>query len=251
MSIGATTDGVSQQSTHNDKPVTANNVPTGRVKKSKDENDLLLSIGLIARKIATSGEKLRLDNGSLSTWAFHARPDAARVFALPNNDGWVYVSNSEHRSYIDGKMRWGGGVGGIYFNNKGAITDYKRLMTGGKNNCGAGKTPWNTLVSCEEHSEGQCWEVDPFGVNPTNRTELGMSNFESFAYDYRDPRAPYFFVTEDSRRGALRRYRPAATVVDENVPWKMLTLSEGRLMYLHLTPHLRNAGTFEWTDDFD
>lgn len=39
----------------------------------------------------------------------------------------------------------------IEFNAKGQVVDYKRLASGTSRTCGGdGKTPWNSLISCEE-----------------------------------------------------------------------------------------------------
>lgn len=34
----------------------------------------------------------------------------------------------------------------------GDLVKYKALLTGTTWNCGGGLTPWNTWISCEEHS---------------------------------------------------------------------------------------------------
>ena len=54
-----------------------------------------------------------------------------------------------------------GGVYGLYFNEDGEVTDYKTLLGGTNWNCSGGLSPWNTWISCEETSGGQCWQVDP------------------------------------------------------------------------------------------
>jgi secreted PhoX family phosphatase len=116
-----------------------------------------------------------------------------------NPDGWVYVSNSET---TDGK----GGVGRIKFDMHGNVLDYKMLLTGTSYNCGGGKTPWNTWVSCEEVLDiGQLYQVDPTGNRPPElmpmASEGGM--WESFAYDDRDQDVPRFFVSEDHHKCTL------------------------------------------------
>ena len=112
------------------------------------ELDIRMSSGLSVKQIAQTGQS-PLPGG---TQSFHAMMDGAGIVKLPDG-GYVYVSNSE----ISGT----GGVYGLYFNTDGEITDYKTLLANTSRNCGGGLTPWNTWVSCEETSNGQCWQVDP------------------------------------------------------------------------------------------
>ncbi len=113
-----------------------------------------ISSGLSVRLLATKGRSVDFENGSSSNLVFHDGIDAAKVVPLPDG-GWAYVSNSERSS---GR----GGVYALYFNADGNVVDYKALLTGLSRACGNGVTPWNTVVSCEEVSGGQCYQVSSF-----------------------------------------------------------------------------------------
>ena len=146
-----------------------------------------------------------------------------------------------------------GGVGSITFDCRGEVIDYRMVLNGTTANCGGGRTPWNTWISCEEYqnnqSRGQCHEVDPFG-NRTRQTVLGGDGgfLESFAYYTLDPSTPRFFVTEDLKRGVLRRFTPQ--IVNWTHPSEML-YGKGTMEYLLLNPSSKTdtEGTFSWTSD--
>lgn len=106
--------------------------------------------GMQVKVIATAGQQITLADGSSSKHNFHSMPDGAAV--LPTNNGYVYVSNSEMKSNQ-------GGVYGLYFSNDGKVLDYQPLLSGSTRNCGGGRTPWNTWISCEEYGKGQCWQI--------------------------------------------------------------------------------------------
>lgn len=124
---------------------------------TKYENGLALSTGLSSRLVARSGEPVKLtaaSNGTAfdeedtptSAHSFHREPDAAAVFPHPDGwetHGWIYTSNSE---LSDG----GGGVGSVFFDAEGRVTDYVRILRGTSRNCGGGATPWKTWISCGE-----------------------------------------------------------------------------------------------------
>lgn len=107
--------------------------------------------GMQVRVVARAGQKIPLpNNGGSSKLPFHSMPDGATV--LPSENGYVYISNSEMKSNR-------GGVYGVYFSNAGHVVDYQPLLLGSTRNCGGGRTPWNTWISCEEYGNGQCWQI--------------------------------------------------------------------------------------------
>lgn len=199
-----------------------------------------ISTGMSVKVIARSNQKVRFANNKLSSIPFHPMPDGAAVFSL-RNGGYVYVSNSEMK---DG----GGGVYGVYFDDQGRVTDYKQLLSGTTRNCSGGATPWNSWVSCEEYSNGQCYQVHP---DPTSEyfgkpemTVLGQDggNFESVACDDSDKSKPVFYLTEDSEHGALRRYTPR-----NSSGWNTLHNTEGAFDYLEFLDGKR----YKWTTDIE
>lgn len=136
------------------------------------ENDLKLSTGLRSRIVATVGRAVELEvpksDGSMrSSKKFHADPDGGAIIEHPSGDGrYTYVSNVEEKD---------GGVGAIYFDASGKITDYDMILEDETSyNCGGGLSPWpsKTWLTCEEHSRGQVWEVDPW-TKTYQETKMG------------------------------------------------------------------------------
>jgi hypothetical protein len=208
---------------------------------------LLLSEGLSARVLATKNMHVSYANGLFSTERFHARPDFGATFVdtRPENPGgWIYVSNSEMNETS------AGGVGALTFNAEGNVIDYKMVLTNTTMNCGGGRTPWHTWVSCEEvDSMGSIYQVDPSGARQAQTMTLGRGHgrFESFTFDVRDMKTPRFYASEDRKRGAVRRFTP--DVVDwETDPWSMLH-GDGQLDFLLMNRTSDNGGTFAWTTD--
>eukprot|EP00934_Nitzschia_sp_Nitz4_P006367 Nitzschia sp. Nitz4//scaffold69_size99277//96853//98628//NITZ4_004653-RA/size99277-processed-gene-0.46-mRNA-1//-1//CDS//3329556775//6357//frame0 len=209
---------------------------------------LLLSEGLDARLIAITDQYVPYDFGGWSNQLFHGQPDAGATFEDTrdgNPGGWIYVSNAE----VEDGM---GGVGAITFDKDGNVLEYQWLLNGTSENCGGGRTPWGTWASCEElEFDGLIYQVDPTGEREPEVMTMGSEGgrWESFAYDIRDLTTPRFFVTEDHKKGALRRYTPENP--DWEDPWSMLH-GDGVTQYLVLSPNAtENGGTYEWSDHLD
>ncbi|KAL7469681.1 hypothetical protein ACHAXS_009935 [Conticribra weissflogii] len=174
----------------------------GDLKNNVRRLGIKVSRGMSVRVVATANKRVKLSNGQRSSLPFHGMPDGAAVFSL-SDGGYVYVSNSE----MDSSR---GGVYAVYFNNRGDVVDYKMLLSNTTRNCAGGKTPFNSWVSCEEYARGQCWQVDPQGRRRSEMTVLGGEggNYEAVACDDRNPLQPIFYVTEDVKFGALRKFTP-------------------------------------------
>jgi hypothetical protein len=209
------------------------------------QHGMVLSTGLNARLLATSGYPLRYDGGETSDLVFHSYPDFGATFKdlrSWNKGGWIYVSNSEVKEEHAGMYQ--AGVGALTFDQYGNVLDYTMLLKGTTANCGGGRTPWGSWISCEEHSQGKLWQVDPTGQRSPRSITLGQNGgwFESFAYDVRKS---HYFVTEDHEFGPLRRFIP--TYIDSIDRWQELH-GEGVITYLRLIPDSDYGGTFEWIE---
>ncbi len=169
----------------------------GLIKETWLDKNLNIEIpkGSVIRQIAQSS--LPVINNKTFLW--HSAPDGGACFAT-EDDGWIYVSNSEMKNKK-------GGVGAIRFNNKGKIVDAYSILNNTSRNCAGGKTPWNTWLSCEESGDhGQVYECDPTGQQTAIvRPAMGSFNHEAAAVD---PHSGYVYLTEDLRDGCFYRFKP-------------------------------------------
>ncbi|OXS32389.1 alkaline phosphatase PhoX [Streptomyces sp. XY006] len=156
-----------------------------------DANGIRLPSGFTSRVIARSGQRV----GSTSyTW--HNAPDGGACYA--DGTGWIYVSNSE--------INPSGGASAVKFSSTGAITGAYRVLSGTRQNCAGGTTPWNTWLSCEEVDRGYVYETDPWGVKAAVRRDaMGRFKHEAAAAD---PVRRVVYLTEDVTDGCFYRFRP-------------------------------------------
>ncbi|MFH9015293.1 alkaline phosphatase PhoX [Streptomyces sp. NPDC017943] len=158
---------------------------------SPDANGIRLPAGFTSRVVARSGQRV---GATAYTW--HPAPDGGACYA--DGTGWIYVSNSE--------VNPSGGASAVVFSATGAITGAHRILSGTRQNCAGGRTPWNTWLSCEEVDRGYVYETDPWGVKPAVRRDaMGRFKHEAAAAD---PVRRVVYLTEDVTDGCFYRFRP-------------------------------------------
>ncbi|MFD3922731.1 alkaline phosphatase PhoX [Streptomyces sp. NPDC058595] len=182
-----------------------------------DGNNIRLPAGFTSRVVARSGQTVP---GTSYTW--HNAPDGGACYA--DGGGWIYVSNSE--------INPSGGAGAIRFSAAGAITGAYRILSGTRQNCAGGSTPWNTWLSCEEVDRGYVYETDPWGVDAAVRRDaMGRFKHEAAAAD---PVRRVIYLTEDETNGCFYRFTPTT--------WG--DLSSGTLQVLRAGT--ATSGSFTW-----
>ncbi|WP_406727645.1 alkaline phosphatase PhoX [Streptomyces sp. GD-15H] len=156
-----------------------------------DANGIRLPAGFTSRVIARSGQRVP---GTSYTW--HNAPDGGACYA--DGSGWIYVSNSE--------INPSGGAGAVRFSATGALTGAYRILSGTRQNCAGGSTPWNTWLSCEEVDRGYVYETDPWGTKAAVRRDaMGRFKHEAAAAD---PVRRVIYLTEDVSDSCFYRFRP-------------------------------------------
>jgi len=219
-----------------------------KILTDKNGRSIRVCDGLTGRPLTYFGERVQFtDRPASSRRRMHLTPDAGATFPSASG-GFYYVSNSEMLAAL------GGGVYTFEFDATGELIDYFPILRGTRVNCGGGKTPWGTWVSCEEVAPiGHCWQTDPSGLYRGQRTHVTATggNYESFAYDDRYE-VPTFYTTEDRDFGPLVRFTPDEEAMecyrDPSPRRKWCTLNSGTHDYLRLIPESEDesSGSFEW-----
>ncbi|MGD2172195.1 MAG: DUF839 domain-containing protein [Gammaproteobacteria bacterium] len=166
----------------------------GRSPDPETETVIRVPDGFVPRIVARSGYRSSAD----SSYPWHEAPDGGACFDT-GDGGWIYVSNSESQANSSS-------IGALRFDLDGAVIDSYAVSTGGIIKCSGGPTPWGSWLACEEITDGQVWECDPFGVNPAKAfPRMGRYKHESACVD---PHTRQIYMTEDVPGGGFYRFTP-------------------------------------------
>jgi len=157
-----------------------------------ENTTVLLPPGYKIRIVARSGDFCLANSDHRWHWA----PDGGASFAT-DDDGWIYVSNSEMDN---------GGASALRFDRTARLIASYPILSHSRRNCSGGATPWKTWLSCEEVSDGFVWQCDPKGLKPAVKCpQLGRFWHEAIAVD---PSTNQLYLTEDQEDGCLYRFTP-------------------------------------------
>ncbi|MFZ5962924.1 PhoX family protein [Thalassococcus sp. BH17M4-6] len=105
------------------------------------------------------------------------------------DDGWAIVVDSpmNRRIHHNTPMRLSGpAAGSDLLKTEADPTGTKSLGT--FNNCGAGKTPWGTYLTCEENFNGYFGSTDPEATLPEGYARYGIGHDSRYDYEKFDAR---------------------------------------------------------------
>lgn len=135
-------------------------------------------------------------NGEIILARNHEVPDTIRTPSPA--PGWAYDPDCS------------GGVTAIKLDKNLNIIDQRLVLSGTLVNCGGGKTPWNTWLTCEENvsaRHGYVFEVNPF-TKITQAVPLkAMGRFMHEAATVHEATG-IVYMTEDRYDGCLYRFLP-------------------------------------------
>jgi hypothetical protein len=103
--------------------------------------------------------------------------------------GWAIVVDSEFNRRLDHTtpMRLSGPAAGHALLQTAADPTGMEVL-GTLNNCGAGRTPWGTYLTCEENFNGYFGSTDPELQLPEGFDRYGIALESGYAYERFDPR---------------------------------------------------------------